>query len=70
MYPMDDVVSCGLMGHVLPCSLDDVLLVLLSVYSDRVMFLTVSHEINLVFRLCLQCNPMGDAIPCNSQDVF
>ena len=55
------------------------LLTLLSVYFDKDVFLIVSHEINFVFRLCLQCNPMGDVVPrglmgdvvpCSSEDVF
>ena len=63
--PMSDVVSCGLMGDVVPCSSDDVLLVLLSVYFDRHVFSIVSNEIFVGFRLCLQCKPMGDVVPCS-----
>ena len=63
--PMSDVVSCGLMGDVAPCSFEGVLVVLLSVYFDRDVFSIVSNEVNLGFRLCLQCNHMGDVVPCS-----
>ena len=62
--PMGDVVPCSLMGDVVPRSPSDVLITLLSVYFDKDVFLIVSHEINIVFCLCLQCNPMGDFVPC------